>query len=88
MKPVYSDGIEEDKSLLNLAAAYVKQSPKHIADAESKANKEAKREAKLKQLEAIAEKSAQKDVEDDEKEKDEPLVKKDDINPRSNMLFA
>jgi hypothetical protein len=29
VRPIYSDGIEENKSLLNLVAQFVKESPKH-----------------------------------------------------------
>ena len=61
--------IDEEKSLQNLVAQFVKQNPKHIAEAESRNNKEAKREAKLKQLEAIVEKTAPKDSEEPEEKK-------------------
>ena len=42
------DGIDEDKSLLHLVSQFVKQNPKHIAEAESREAKEKKREAKVK----------------------------------------
>lgn len=29
-KPTYSDMIDEDHALINLVAAYIKQSPKHV----------------------------------------------------------
>jgi hypothetical protein len=35
--------IDEDKALLKLVAMFIKQSPKHIAEAEAKAAKEAKK---------------------------------------------
>jgi hypothetical protein len=54
-KPKYSDMIDEDKSLLNLVASFVKQNPSHIKEQESRAAKEAKREARLRQLELQAE---------------------------------
>ena len=58
-KTKYCDMIDEDKSLLNLVLAYVKQSPKHIQEKETREAQEAKREAKaLKQLELQAEKEA------------------------------
>ena len=47
-KPRYSDMIDEDKSLLNLVAQFVKQNPKHVQEQEARAAKEAKREARLK----------------------------------------
>ena len=43
IKQKYSDMIQEDKSLLNLVAAFVKQSSEHIKDKE----REEKQEAKL-----------------------------------------
>ena len=33
VRPIYSDGIDESKSLLNLVAQFVRESPKHIAEA-------------------------------------------------------
>ena len=48
--------IEEDRALLRMAAMFIKQSPKHIAEVEAKAAKETKRQARIKQLEQIAEK--------------------------------
>ena len=51
------DMIDEDKSLLNLVLAYVKQSPKHIQEKDAREALEAKREARLhKQQELYAEK--------------------------------
>lgn len=67
VKPMHTDGIDEDKSLLNMVAQFVKQNPKHVAEAEARQAKEAKREAKLRQLEAMAERSNSKAKEDDEK---------------------
>lgn len=51
IKPKYSDMIDEDKSLLNLANQFVKQNPKHIQEQEARNAKEAKREARLRHLE-------------------------------------
>ena len=48
--------IEEDRALLRMVAMFIKQSPKHIAEAEAKTAKEAKRQTRIKQLEQIAEK--------------------------------
>jgi len=56
-KPKYSDMIDEDKSLLNLVGQFVKQNPKHMQEAETRAAKEVKREARQKQMELQAEKS-------------------------------
>jgi len=39
--------IDEDKSLLNLVLAFVKQSPKHIQEKDAREALEAKREARL-----------------------------------------
>lgn len=51
--------IDEDKSLLNLVLAFVKQSPKHIQDREAREAQQAKREARAqKQLDLQAEKEA------------------------------
>ena len=47
IKQKYSDMIDEDKSLLNLVLAYVKQSPKHIQEKEAREALEAKREARI-----------------------------------------
>lgn len=44
--------IDEDKSLINLVCQFVKQNPKHIQEAEAKAAKEAKKEAKIKLMQA------------------------------------
>ncbi len=52
--------IDEDKSLLNLVKQFIKQSPKHIAEQEAREAREAKREAKIKQLELIVEKNQSK----------------------------
>ena len=53
------DMIDEDKSLLNLVLAYVKQSPKHIQEKDAREALEAKREARMhKQQELYAEKQA------------------------------
>lgn len=54
--------IDEEKSLLKMVALFIKQSPKHIAEAEAKAAKEAKRQARIKQLEMIAEKQTIKNA--------------------------
>ena len=59
IKQKYSDMIDEDKSLLNLVLAFVKQSPKHIQEKDAREALEAKREARLlKQQELYAEKQA------------------------------
>lgn len=34
VRPIYADGIEENKSLLNLVAQFIKESPKHKQEAE------------------------------------------------------
>ena len=34
-----SDGIDQDKALLNMVQLFIKQSPKHIAEQESKGKK-------------------------------------------------
>ena len=59
-KPTYSDMIDEDKSLLNLVAQYVKQSSKHIQEQEAREAREARREAKQKQQELMMEKNQAK----------------------------
>ena len=61
-KPKYADMIDEDKSLLNLVAQFVKQNPKHVQEAEARATKEAKREARLRQLELQAERNNNQNV--------------------------
>ena len=48
VKPNTEDGIDEEKSLLNLVAQFVKQNPKHVAEAEHREAKEKKREAKVR----------------------------------------
>lgn len=45
--------IEEDKSLLNLVIAFIKQSPKYILEKEQREVKEAKIETKQKEIEKI-----------------------------------
>jgi len=48
-----TDMIDEDKSLLNLVSAFIKQAPKYIQEKEQRENKEAKQEAKNKEIEKM-----------------------------------
>lgn len=52
-KMQYSDMIDEDKSLLNLVKAYIKQNPKYIQEKEQREAKEAKMEAKQREIDKI-----------------------------------
>lgn len=52
----YSDMIDEDKSLLNLVLAYIKQAPKYISDEQQRQKATAKQEAKNKEKELQIEK--------------------------------
>lgn len=102
VRPLNPEQIDEDKSLLNLVAQFIKQSPKHIAEAEARQAKEAKREAKLRQLEAMVDRSSSKAKEEYDTNTDEKQQDKKDLpmqhtwaqiepprspTPKNNLLY-